>query len=232
MRKFLSLLCVFFVTISSFADISSTEKQSLIDLYHSTNGSQWNNSWDLNTDVSTWHGVTLENNAVVSLQLRFNNLEGTIPKSIKNLTNLRSLELSFNKLNGVIPSEIGLLSKLETFAVNGNNLTGIIPLSIGNLIFLKEFHVSSNKLTGILPNEISNLLKLEVLNVFDNSLSGDIPISLVNCKNLKQLLVAKNNFNPSILFSAVQLSATGTEIDFSDSKAKGQAITGTGGGKN
>ena len=71
------------------AQVSTLEKNALIDLYKSTKGDSWNTTWNLTSQVNTWHGVTVENNKVIALNLSMNNLNGTIPSSIKNLSNLK-----------------------------------------------------------------------------------------------------------------------------------------------
>ena len=68
----------FFVTAYSFANISTNEKEALIALYNATNGSEWNSSWNLETSIETWYGVTVEDNKVVEISLQFNNLQGTV----------------------------------------------------------------------------------------------------------------------------------------------------------
>ncbi|MBT8298681.1 MAG: hypothetical protein KJO52_10130, partial [Maribacter sp.] len=78
------LLSVFsFNTI--LADISIDEKQALIDLYHSTNGEAWKNSWDIKSSYKKWHGVKVENDQVVEINLFHNNLAGVLPESISKL---------------------------------------------------------------------------------------------------------------------------------------------------
>ncbi len=145
------LLCLF--TVFVVAEVSPKEKQALIDLYLATNGGNWVNTWDINSPVSEWHGITVENNFVTGISLLFNNMNGTLPVSIGYFTDLKILRLSFNKLTGTIPMEIGRLSNLELLALNGNNLSGSIPSSIGNIESLKELHLSSNRLTRNDPNK-------------------------------------------------------------------------------
>jgi len=200
------------ISLSFFAQISNSEKQALQDLYTSTNGDSWNTSWDLNQPATDWQGVTIKDDKVISISLLFNNLEGTIPNSIGQLTNLENLELSFNKLEGSIPSEIGNLKNLKVLAFNGNNLTGPIPTSIGNLSSLNQLHLSSNQLTGEIPQSVTKLEYLEILNVFDNDLSGEIPSDLAYSKNLKQLMVAENNLYTSTEFST-ELLSHGASVD-------------------
>lgn len=204
------LTSVFLSLISGvFAQISPSEKQVLVDLYTTTNGESWSQSWDLQEAVSEWYGVTIEENNIIGIKLMFNNLEGSIPASICQLENLKWLELSFNKINGALPKEIGDLSQLEILAFNSNYLSGSIPSSIGNLNNLKQLHLSSNNFTGTLPISMNNLNQLEVFNVFDNQLKGEIPIQLVYNKNLKELLIAKNNFTNIDIFPTMLLINSG-----------------------
>ena len=201
-QLFTFLMCLF--TSVLIAQVSAKEKQALVDLYLATNGENWVNTWQLNTPVSEWYGITVEKNKVTGIDLLFNNINGTLPASIGNFENLKLLELSFNKLSGTIPMELGRLSKLELLALNGNNLSGGIPASIGNLKSLKQLHLSSNQLQGIIPTELGNLSSLEVLNVFHNKLSGTLPMKLSHSKNLKKLVIAKNDLIQTEAFSSVQ----------------------------
>lgn len=200
------------LSLSIFAQISLSEKQALQDLYVSTNGEQWNKSWDLNQPVDQWNGITIKNDKVIGISLMFNNMEGELPISLSNLKDLEVLELSFNKLEGKLPSELGSLKKLKILAFNGNNLTGNIPSNIGDLTVLTQLHLSSNQLTGQIPESIVKLEYLEILNVFDNDLSGNIPTQLANSRNLKQLMVAENNLKSSVEFSQTLLS-NGASLD-------------------
>src|SRR5210317_2251163 len=84
----ITLLCCL-VTLFAFANISSKEEQALLSLYNTTNGPTWNNTWDLNTPVTTWYGVVIENDQVVELNLEFNNLQGYLPEFLGDLIHLR-----------------------------------------------------------------------------------------------------------------------------------------------
>src|SRR5450631_1312528 len=62
---------------------------ALVDIYNSTNGNNWtNNSGWLQGPVTNWFGVTLTGTRVGGLALGRNNLVGTIPFTIGNLTSL------------------------------------------------------------------------------------------------------------------------------------------------
>jgi len=197
------------------AQISSSERQILIDLYTATDGENWTNTWDLNKTASNWQGITIEENKVIGISLLFNNMTGELPATIGGLDYLEILELSFNKLHGSIPTEIGDLENLKIVAFNGNDLTGRIPPSLGNLNQLTQLHLSSNQLTGKIPETLINLNNLEVLNVFDNDLSGKIPSQLAYTRSLRELIVAENNFEATNEFSNLILSS-GASIDLKD----------------
>jgi len=70
-------------------------------------------------------------------------LQGSIPDSIVNCSNLRILDLSRNSLVGEIPPGVGLLSNLSVLRLSWNNLTGIIPPTISNITSLEILGIIS-----------------------------------------------------------------------------------------
>ena len=62
MKTLKLIIACFLVSAYSFANVTSNEKEALIALYNTTNGSEWNVTWDLNTSVDTWHGIQVEDN--------------------------------------------------------------------------------------------------------------------------------------------------------------------------
>jgi len=84
------------------------------------------------TEVTLW-GVVYSVEDTDSLDLGYNQLTGSIPPEIGNLTNLNYLDLGGNQLTGEIPSEIGNLTNLNYLILNDNLLTGVIPESICDL---------------------------------------------------------------------------------------------------
>ena len=83
------------------------------------------------TEVTLW-GVVYSVEDTDSLILYNNQLTGSIPPEIGNLTNLTLLSLSSNQLTGEIPSEIGNLTNLVYLGLDRNQLSGIIPDEICN----------------------------------------------------------------------------------------------------
>ena len=134
--------------------VPDTERAALVALYDATDGDNWreNINWKSEEPVRDWYGVTVENGAVTELLLVFNNLRGSIPSEIGDLTSLEILELYGNQLSSSIPSEIGNLTSLEVLWLTDNQLRGAIPSEIGDLTSLETLYVSDNtELTGELP---------------------------------------------------------------------------------
>ena len=170
--------------------------------YDSTGGANWTNrtKWKSTSPLGQWHGVTLNQNQnrVERLYLFYNNLNGTIPSELGNLTNLKELLLNDNQLNGTIPSEFGDLTNLEKLRLHSSQLSGTIPTELGNLTNLKELLLDNNQLSGTIPTELGNLTNLEKLSFFRNQLSGTIPSELGGLTNLKELSLFSNQLSGTI----------------------------------
>jgi hypothetical protein len=100
-----------------------------------------------------------------------------------NLSNLEYLSLG-NDLTGSIPTELGNLSNLTVLDLHGNELTGSIPSELGNLSNLTTLYLSINSLTGSIPPELGNLSNLKYLYMDSNQLCGEIPVELKNLSNI------------------------------------------------
>lgn len=214
-----------FTNCAAQTQIPEIECEALVALYTSTSGANWagNNGW-LETDTPcTWFGVTCENgtnvtdlyfkenNLVGTLPIQLGNLTslktlgisssrltGTIPAEIGNLTNLTSLVIIENKLSGPIPSQLGNLTQLTTLWLSRNRLWGPIPTQLGNLTGLIELDLSWNNLTGSIPTEFGNLTQLTTLSLGNNLLDGSIPTGLGNLTQLHWLDLAQNELTGSI----------------------------------
>lgn len=171
------------------------EREALIALYKATNGDNWTNNtnWCSDKPVSEWYGITALTNPtrILAIDLATNNLSGTLPDEIGNLSNLNSLYLPFNNLIGEIPSSICKLTSLKSLDLCHNNLIGKIPENIGNLSQLETLFLSNNNLKGFLPQSIGNT-SLKALNVQQNDLEGTLPESIINLENLMVLQVSGN----------------------------------------
>ncbi|KAI8569450.1 hypothetical protein RHMOL_Rhmol02G0280300 [Rhododendron molle] len=97
--------------------------------------------------------------SLANMDLSRNNLVGSIPKEITNLSGLHGLNLSHNNLTGKIPEKIDGLKSLESLDLSKNQLSGIIPQSISGLNFLSLLNLSYNNLSGRIPtgNQLQTL---------------------------------------------------------------------------
>jgi 5'-3' exonuclease len=139
MRKiYLGIYClVALIFIAGCSDEQTTEESAnerdiLMTIYNALGGPEWTNNqnWGSDKDISEWYGVRVENNYVTRLDLVENNLSGTLPSTIGDLTQLNYLELYNNKIEGTLPASIGNLKHLEFLGFSYNNLTGDIPAEI------------------------------------------------------------------------------------------------------
>jgi hypothetical protein len=76
------------------------------------------------------------------LSLGSNQLSGSIPSELGNLTELKLFNVYNNQLSGNIPEELGDLTKLEYLILGRNPLDGQLPQSLLNLKNLYEFHIN------------------------------------------------------------------------------------------
>lgn len=137
--------------------------------------------------------------ALQVLDLRSCSVEGAIPSSLGNLTNLTSLYLSHNNLIGQIPVSLGQLLSLSVLDLSRNSLNGSIPLSFTSLGNLSILDMSSNNLSGSIPPGIGTLVNLQHLNLSRNSLSSPIPAQLGDLSSLVDLDLSFNTFSGSLL---------------------------------
>jgi len=166
--------------------LTLTSYEVLSQLYSDTGGSNWTTStnWMSGTPCPSgaWYGVTCSGSEVISLSVANNNLVGSLPSEIGQLTSLVStLKLNGNSLIGTIPSQIGLLSLLSSnLYLNSNDFTGFIPSQIGQLTAMQSFFwFNSNSLSGTVPSELGRMTSMVTRFIlYSNDLSGSLPSQL------------------------------------------------------
>ncbi len=190
------------------AQVAQQDYDALVALYNSTNGTSWNNNsgWLGPNDatVANWFGVTVEDGRVVQISLRDNNLTGTLPPEIGDLTAIRFLLLGpdqppfSNQIGGSIPAEIGNLTNLVRLNLQFNAFTGTLPTELSNLVNLVRLELSANQLSGTLPSFLGSLSELQHLSLGVNQFTGNLPVELGQLSKLTWLSVANNQFTGSI----------------------------------
>ncbi|WP_297092238.1 C39 family peptidase [uncultured Draconibacterium sp.] len=183
--------------------VSEQDSLALVDLYNSTDGDNWTNNenW-LNGPVSSWYGIAMQDTNVTEISLDQNNLIGSLPASLGQISQLEWLALGGNLINGSLPTELGNLENLRFFFLWGNQLSGVIPSSFGQLSSLNILSLNGNQLSGDIPPELQNCSNLWEINLDWNLLDGTIPSELCNLQNLGQVNFA-NNFLDSTSCDAI-----------------------------
>lgn len=176
------------ITFAIQAQVSQVEREALIAFYNATDGDNWadNTNWDTdpnsNSDVSTWFGVTLYSsgiNKVRTITLRGNNLSGSLPDLV-NLSRLQQLDVGQNNITGTVDVN-KLPNSLVNFRLDYNSFSGNVPnMSSFNKLYQVLFNNNSFEGTvspSLFPTTIGNIW------VGNNNLSGELDLSLFSNLN-------------------------------------------------
>lgn len=156
-------------------------------------------------DPCKWkHVVCSEDKRVTRIQVGHQGIQGTLPSSLANLTELERLELQWNNFFGPLPSLKGLtslqvlmlsnnqfsripddffsgLSSLQSVEMDNNPFSAWeIPLSLTNSSALQNFSANSANVTGKFPDFLGTVAfpGLVKLHLAFNALVGGLPSSL------------------------------------------------------
>jgi DNA-binding beta-propeller fold protein YncE/Leucine-rich repeat (LRR) protein len=204
------------------APVLTADSLALVALYNSTIGANWTNknNW-LTGQVGGWYGITVTGNRVTSIDLVNNNLTGTIPPQIGNLTALTQINIGTNSISGSIPKEIGNLTSLQFLRLYQNQLTGSIPAEVANLTSLRNLILFKNKLSGTIPSGIWNNTSIQNIFISDNQFTGTIPAAIGNLTNLFQFIISNNQFTGSLPPEIGNLSITGISVQVDHNQLSG-----------
>ena len=180
-----------------------SDREILTLLYNATGGANWrrNENWLSNKPIGSWQGVVAQYgkpDRVMSIDMIRNEMTGSIPPEIGQLTELEWVQFGENSLTGSVPPELGNLSNLEYLGLAANNLTGSIPPELGRLSELRALELHNNSLSGTIPPKLCNLGRLRYLQLRNNNLTGSLPPELGNLGSLRYFWVSGNQFTGSI----------------------------------
>ncbi|GLJ42465.1 hypothetical protein SUGI_0880050 [Cryptomeria japonica] len=128
------------------------------------------------------------------LALDHNQLSGTIPDSVSNLTSLEEMLISSNRLTGNFSLQLlENVTCIEILNLSENELLVNIPKSwvpqFSRLLFLG---LGSCNIEGDLPAFLSQQFLLELLDLPDNKIVGNLPLWLWDLPNLQYLNLSNN----------------------------------------
>ncbi|XP_002510965.2 MDIS1-interacting receptor like kinase 2 [Ricinus communis] len=183
-----------------------------------------------------WRGIACDDaGSVTEINLAYTGLTGTLDNlDFSSFPNLLRLDLKVNQLTGTIPSNIGILSKLQFLDLSTNNLHSTLPLSLANLTQVYELDFSRNNITGVLDPRLfpdsagkTGLVGLRKFLLQTTELGGRIPEEIGNLKNLSLLALDENYFHGPIPPSIGNLSEL-TVLRLSSNRLSGNIPPGIG----
>ena len=134
--------------LTSYSESRVLQRYALATFYYSTSGDSWedNSLWMSEEKECSWFSRTAsfpvcKSDEYVTLELDFNNLDGTLPNELALLNKLERVELSGGPdtfLTGALPSELGLLTSLSYLSLRENDLRGRIPTEIGSWSLIRK----------------------------------------------------------------------------------------------
>uniref|UniRef100_A0A2N9HMQ2 Leucine-rich repeat-containing N-terminal plant-type domain-containing protein n=1 Tax=Fagus sylvatica TaxID=28930 RepID=A0A2N9HMQ2_FAGSY len=153
------------------------------------------------------------------LNLSNNTLNGTIPQCLIEMSKtLRVLDMRRNELSGTIFDTFSGNCSLQTLNLNGNLLGGVVPRSLASCTNLEVFDIGNNYMEDAFPCYLRNLSRLHVLILRSNKFHGPIGCGGKNATwpMLQILDLASNNFTgqlprESIFYSKAMMDQTQSE---------------------
>ena len=104
----------------------ATDKAALVALYNATDGANWTTrtNWATAEPLSSWHGVTTDSDGrVTALALGENGLNGSLPATLTDLSELTTLSLHGNRaLTGALPAGLRQLAALQSVTILATEL--------------------------------------------------------------------------------------------------------------
>ena len=178
------------------------DRARLTTFYDATGGPNWrdNTRWGSpDAPLSLWYGVAADAaGRVLGVTLARNNLSGSLPTELGDLSSLVRLILGRNNLSGSLPPTLGDLSALQFLSFSDNDFSGAIPPTLGRLSNLLSLHLEGNNLSGPLPSTLGDLSRLKLLTLSGNNLTGPIPAELGDLSSLVALHLEGNNLSGEV----------------------------------
>ncbi|XP_040945341.1 receptor-like protein 48 [Gossypium hirsutum] len=109
------------------------------------------------------------------------------------MSQLQTFNVSYNNLSGSIPNCLGNMSALSWLGLQGNNFSGMIP-KFSKATQLQFLKVSENKLEGKLPRSLAKYTQLTVLDVGSNMINDTFPFWLEKLPALEVFILRENRF--------------------------------------
>lgn len=228
------------------SSVLPSDSLALVDFFNSLGGNEWTQSWHMYLPIANWTGIKLEKidgvDRVVGICLADtslyassrigNNINGSIPQSIKNLSELREFRLVANLKTADM--DLGEFKKLNIFHLhNATSTNGFLPdkrypnVRIGTSTSLKEFKGENVTIDDF--NSIVNNTDLEIIELWWPILNFtvDEPImtgsqGMTKLKHFDTYVMTLNNsykYMSDDFYTLSQLESVAVDLDFDIIKA-------------
>ena len=190
------------LTVSEGLVPDAVELAVLRDIHTSTQGANWSYDpylsgarWLQGTNNAehwaTWRGLQTAGGDIVAVDLNINNLQGTLPSSLGDLTQLTFLKVTNNPgLTGSLPATIGQLRQLRYLRTTRTKLSGNLPPELAQLSQLTDLYLDQSLFSGPIPAWLGSLSNLKTLVLLGNRLTGTIPKELGDLAQLTTLILS------------------------------------------
>lgn len=127
-------------------------------------------------DPCKWvHVGCNEQKRVTRIQIGNQNLEGTLPLTLSNLTQLERLELQGNRISGPLPSLSGL-SSLQVILLSNNQFTSIPADFFDGMTSLLSVEIDHNPFTAWkIPESLKSASALQNFSAVSANITGKVP---------------------------------------------------------
>lgn len=146
----------------------------------------------------------------------FCSLTGTLQPFISELSDtMEALALSGNKMDGSLPASLSDMTNLKVLALDRNEFEGSIEL-VAPLVKLQKLFLDQNQISGTLSDEwMAKLSDLQSLDLSENLLDGSLPLNFfnqANSANLNAIDLHANAFTGN--FPSLDQSGANTALKF------------------
>jgi len=191
-----ALACIYYATFQ--VPNKNTEAAGLTTLDPWTTSTNW---VDATADKCTWHGITCENNNVMSIRLDSNNLFGFFPPEVQFLaSSLKIIDLFDNYHLTTVGDAgndwMGLMTNLERlyFGTTSFEYDGT-PIFWNKLSKLEQLDCANSLFTGPIRGEsFNNFPELWWLDLSNNFWTSTIPTEITNLPSLTNFYMQRAEF--------------------------------------
>ncbi|GAY65272.1 hypothetical protein CUMW_239870 [Citrus unshiu] len=153
---------------------------------------------NVNTSFFQIVGKSMSSLKFLSLTSSSLNKNAILDQGLCQLVHLQELYIGRNDLRGSLPWCLANMTSLQVLDASSNQLTGNISPGLCELVLLRELYIDYNDLRGSLPWCLANMTSLQVLNASYNQLTGNISPGLCELVLLRELYIDYNDFGGSL----------------------------------